>query len=656
MKRSLITIAFLAFTLFVNGQIILKNPLSQRLTGYDIDVILTPEKHTVSGTVKAYWVNMSGTDVSNAMIHMYMNAFKSNKTDMASEGGWSAAGREGYGWIRLKSLSDMKGTDLMNSARYVQPDDSNTDDQTVLQIDLPYTVRPGDTLRLNMTFETKLQSPIHRSGYNDDFYFVSQWFPKFGVYEPAGMRQNPSGGWNCHQFHANSEFYSDHSVYNVTVTLPKEYVAGSGGKLMSETDNSNGTKTIVWRAEDIVDFAWTAWPGYKVFKDKWRDVDITFLTSAPRVGQVERQITAIKNALDYFDKYVGPYPWPYVTFADPPTGADGAGGMEYTTFFTSAASDRVPVEFHMPEMVTIHEFGHAYFMGILASNEFEEPWLDEGVNTFWENRIVDHYYGNGYGILSFPFLKCSDTDFSRLQYVPEKSRSAATNDMWSWNYPHDTYGMMSYAKTSLWLHTLQGLIGEETMNHVFREYYSRWAFRHPSGKDFIAVVNDVVKKDLGNKYGPDMNWFFDEVLYGSGICDYGVSDISVRQIRGYKGVVFDGDSVKIKKPDKGADTLKLSTVMLERYGEVILPVDVLIHFDNGDEIHERWDGKERTKDYSYEGKSEVQWAKIDPANLVPLDVNKVNNSFTFKPDRKASRRMTDKYIMLMQMLISTLTL
>lgn len=169
-------------------------------------------------------------------------------------------------------------------------------------------------------------------------------------------------------------------------------------------------------------------------------------------------------------------------------------------------------------------------------------------------------------------------------------------------------------------------------------------------------MNDVVKQDLGNKYGPDMNWFFDEVLYGSGICDYGVSDISVRQIRGYKGVVIDGDSVKVKKPDKGADTLKLSTVMLERYGEVILPVDVLIHFDNGDEVRERWDGRERTKDYSYEGKSEVQWAKIDPDNHVPLDVNRINNSYTFKPDRKASRRMTDKYIMLMQLLISTFTL
>jgi len=638
------------------GQIILKSPLSPRLTGYDINATLVPGKHIVTGTLKAYWINPSNADVSEAMLHMYMNAFKSNKTDMCTEGGWSAAGKDGYGWIRIKAIYDKKGNDLLGKIHYVQPDDSNVSDETVLKVDLPYPVKPADTLWLNITFETKLQSPIQRSGFKDDFYFVGQWFPKFGVYETAGMRQRPADGWNCHQFHANSEFYSNHSVYNVSVTMPGNYVAGSGGKLMNEIKNNDGTKTITWRAEDIVDFAWTAWPGYKVFADKWHNVDITFLTSEPRLEQVDRQISSLKNALEYLDQNVGPFPWPHVTFVDPPTIGQGAGGMEYTTLFTSESGDKVPEGFHMPEMVTVHEFGHAYFMGIMASNEFEEPWLDEGVNTFWEQRIMDHYYGGGYGLIAFPFIRCTDVGFSRIQYVPEKNRSVATNDLWSWNYPHGTYGFMSYAKTSLWLQTLQGLIGEETMNHVFREYYRRWAFRHPSGRDFIAVVNDVVKQDLGDKYGPDMNWFFDQVLYGSGVCDYSVSGISNRKITCYRGAVIEGDSVRFEKPDRKADTVTRSVVKLERPGDVIIPVDVLVHFDNGDEVREQWDGKARTKDFTYEGKHEIQWAKIDPDNKVPLDVNLVNNSYTLKNNKKAARRMTDKYVSLMQLMISIITL
>ncbi len=105
-----------------------------------------------------------------------------------------------------------------------------------------------------------------------------------------------------------------------------------------------------------------------------------------------------------------------------------------------------------------------------------------------------------------------------------------TNNEYSWNYPHGTYGMMSYNKTAVVLRTLMGIIGEETTNEIFREYYKRWAFRHPSGRDFINVVNDVVRKDHGDRFGPDMNWFFDQTIYGTGICDYKVSDISNQRI------------------------------------------------------------------------------------------------------------------------------
>ncbi len=83
---------------------------------------------------------------------------------------------------------------------------------------------------------------IRRTGYTDNFYFIAQWFPKFGVYEPAGMRYATKGGWNCHQFHANSEFYSNHSVYNVKITVPKEYIVGAGGLQTDESDSDEGGK------------------------------------------------------------------------------------------------------------------------------------------------------------------------------------------------------------------------------------------------------------------------------------------------------------------------------------------------------------------------------------------------------------------------------
>lgn len=641
--------------LLVQGQVIFDVPLSERTTGYDIAAVLDTETKTVTGDMSAWWVNRSAVPVDHAMLHLYLNAFSSNKSSFAASGRWTPAGDEGWGYVRITRLIDAAGNDLTMTMHYVAPDDGNINDRTVLQIDLPVPVNPGDTLKLNVLFESKLPSPIVRTGYNKDYFWVAQWFPKFGVYELAGMRQRESDGWNCHQFHPNSEFYANHSVYNVSVTMPSEYVAGSGGWLVEEMDNGDGTKKIRWRAEDIVDFAWTAWPGYKIVRDKWRGVEITFLTSERGLRIADNQINAVKNGLEYLDARVGPYPWPHLTFVDPPVEGAGAGGMEYTTIFTSAGSGFVPSFLKMAEMVTIHEFSHAYFMGMLASNEFEEPWLDEGVNSYWEQRIVDHYYGNGYGIIRLPFIKISDADMSRASYISSPSRQVATNDLPSWLYPHGTYGMMSYNKAATWLHTLEGLITTETMNNVFREFYARWAFRHPSGKDFIETVNDVVREEHGEKFGNDMNWFFEQVLYGTEICDYRISGVTNRKITGYSGMA-EGDSVTFTRNDRSSDTLYLAIVGIERLGGMKLPVEVLVRFDNGDEILEEWDGLARFRDFEYKGTRKVDQVIIDPRGKIDLDVNRINNSWTDDPEFTASGRMMTKFVFLMQMLISLFTI
>lgn len=642
-------------TFFLSGypvytQIINKIPLSERITGYSLAVRLNTDKKSITGSMDAFWVNKSSDTVPEVQLHMYMNAFRDNRTTFYRERGGSPGNKESDpGWIDIFSLTDRNGNDLMPGMQYFSPDDGNPDDRTVLKVNLPEPALPGDTVFLKAVFETKLPSRIERTGFNDDFYFVAQWFPKFGVYEPEGMRYASKGAWNCHQFHSNSEFYANHSVYDVSVTLPAGYVAGSCGMLLSEKDQGQ-EKTLTWRAEDIVDFAWTAWPGYTVFKDKWNNVDITLLMPKDRSGQAGRQFTAVKNALEYLNDNVGPYPWSHLTFVDPPAKGANAGGMEYTTLFTSASSFIMPSFLHMPEMVTVHEFGHAYFMGILASNEFEEPWLDEGINSFWEERIMDHYYGNNSGLLNHPLLQIADKSYSRLGYTKSSGRQVTSNASNSWNYPHGTYSMMSYLKTATWLYTLMGIIGEETTNDIFREYYRKWAFRHPSGRDFTDIVNEVVRKEHGTEFGPDMNWFFDQTLYGTGICDYKVSGISNRQHQKFEGKPH-GSSVPYPG-EATADSIFTATAQIERAGEVMLPVEILVHFTDGSEIREKWDGKARFRDFVYEGSRKIEWVKIDPDFKIRMDVNLVNNSLTTEPYHTPMRRLMDKFFVLLEFVLS----
>lgn len=639
----------------LKAQIINKVPLSERLTGYDIKVNLDTAARTVAGSLNAYWVNNSGDIVPDIRMHLYMNAFRSNQTTFYMESGnIPDTGPDDPGYIDINSFVDGNNRDLIHSMTYISPDDGNPEDKTVIQVMLNSPAMPGDTVFVKIDFTTKLSSVFRRTGYNDNYYFVAQWFPKFGVYETGLKRNKPQGGWNCHQFHFDSEFYSNHSLYQVSITTPSDYILGTGGLLMSETDSGDGIITRNYRAEDIVDFAWTAWPGYQVFKDQWQNVSITLLTSRDRINQTERQFTAIRHALQYLNDNVGPYPWPYVTIVDPPLKGAGAGGMEYTTLFTSMSSFFVPPWIHLPELVTVHEFGHAYFMGILASNEFEEPWMDEGINSFWEERIMDHFYGKNSGFINNRLLKIPDLAQMRIGYVNSPGRQVTTNAQFSWNYPHNTYYMMSYYKAAVIMKTLTGLVGEETMNNIFREYYKEWAFKNPSGKDFIDIVNKVVINDLGEKFGNDMNWFFDQTLYGTGLCDYRVAGIvnHPNTLRKEKG-----DSLEMAENfPSDSDSLYTAVAELERSGSVMLPVEVLVHFNDGKEILEQWDGKSRYKDFAYNGDREIEWVKIDPDFKITMDVNYNNNSKTIYPDRKPVRRMTDKLISLIQFFVSIILL
>jgi len=186
------------------------------------------------------------------------------------------------------------------------------------------------------------------------------------VYEPAGTRYATKGQWNCHQFHAHSEFYADYGVYDVDITTPKQFWVEATGLMQGEMVNKDGTKTLRYHAEDVVDFAWTASPHFQETVDQWRHVKITLLLQPEHANQAKRHLDAAKAALAYFDKYLGRYPFPNLTIVDPPYHALGAAGMEYPTFITAGTFWQLPEGVRAAEGVTVHEFGHQYFYAIIG--------------------------------------------------------------------------------------------------------------------------------------------------------------------------------------------------------------------------------------------------------------------------------------------------
>ena len=146
--------------------------------------------------------------------------------------------------------------------RFEHPDDDNSKDRTVVRVPLPEPVPPGGEVSFDVAWKARLPRVFARTGYVRDYFLVGQWFPKLGVYEPAGMRGRAAGGWNCHQFHANSEFYADFGKYHVSITLPARFVVGATGPRVEKRANPDGTTTHVFEQADVIDFAWTASPDF----------------------------------------------------------------------------------------------------------------------------------------------------------------------------------------------------------------------------------------------------------------------------------------------------------------------------------------------------------------------------------------------------------
>ena len=621
--------------------------LSPRNANYEIDVSLDPATKRLAGRQTLRWRNTSNDLIAELQFHLYLNGFKNDKSTFMRESGGQLRGEyidknDKLAWGSIDLLSTRLTHDngngsaenLTNKARFIQPDDSNTDDRTVISIPLKTPIRPGETVVIDMVFRAKLPRIFARTGFSRDYFLVGQWFPKIGVYESPGTRYQtgPRGRWNCHQFHAHSEFYADYGVYDVRITTPQNYVIGATGQLQAETANkARNTKTLRYHAEDVVDFAWTASPHFEVVNDVWQrqsggKVSIRLLMQPEHRSQADRHLFAVKAALAYFDKVLGRYPFPTLTIVDPPLHGAGSAGMEYPTFITAGTSWGIPSGIRAPEMVTVHEFGHQYFMQLLASNEFEEAWLDEGFNQYFEGRIMDETYGPKSSQIDLFGFRMGDMENSRDSYVRLDNPAIGPSFGNTWQLPDGYYGQLTYSKTATWLRTLEGLLGRKTMDEIMRTYFLRWQFRHPNANSFIAIVNEIAPARTRFRYGPDMNWFFDQVLYGDKVCDY--------------------ELVKIRNRKQGNATR--STIQVMRRGDAQMPVDVLVHFDDGKELMLFWDGKARTQTFTINQKAEVVWATVDPKQKLYIDTNFNNNSLTLNPSSAPAAKFSAKMLFWIQ--------
>jgi hypothetical protein len=332
--------------------------------------------------------------------------------------------------------------------------------------------------------------------------------------------------------------------------------------------------------------------------------------------------------------------------------------MEYPTFITAGTSWRAGRD-QNPEGVIVHEFGHQFWYGLVATNEFEESWMDEGFNTYSTGKVLKTAYGadvipfGAAGINWFYFPGEMPHPYEdRLLTLQGKFNDPILTPAWKY-YNHFSYGLNSYPRTGLTLNTLERYLGEDLMARVMREYHQKWRYRHPASQDFFDTVNQGA--------GQDFTWFFDQFVKGINTLDYEVSEIKSEEAAVKIGV-FDknGQKTEIREEeDKAKESGKDKAASFEneidvrRVGEAWFPVELRFTLKDGDQItgkpinthdgvieyeftdakdgrrwNDAWAIKDRWKKFTFTSGSKLVMAEIDPEQKVLLDANLTNNSKT----------------------------
>lgn len=511
----------------------------QQRTDYIISVKLDDERNTLSASEKIIYTNNSPNQLKEIYFHLWPNAYKNNETQFAIQklengsNDFYFSSEEDKGWIDSLSFK----VNGVNVKWYL------LDTIDICKIELNQPLETGQKIEITTPFKVKIPKVFSRMGQDGKTYCISQWYPKPAVYD--------INGWNYFPYLDQGEFYSEFGNFDVSISVPKNYIVAATGDLQNEDEknrlyqvssskfkkgnkeskpenppSSKEYKTLRFVQNNVHDFAWFCDKRFKIERSE------VILKSGKKITTWLYEINPdhsavhwVDTAILFYSKMLGEYPYNNATAVVTPL--EAGGGMEYPTITNVQSSDRGTI---------VHEVGHNWFYGILANNEREYPWMDESFNTYYEARseyIRSPAFHNGFN-LKFNNSNGNKSVSTGLGESPfgltmfEYLMSARQNsdqpvNLPSYEFTDKNYGSIIYAKMPLLFHHLQEYLGDSLFDVMMQSYYEKWKFKHPLPDDFF---------DIARKYANDsLDWFIKEQMNTTQKTDFKIVSIHKDSIR-----------------------------------------------------------------------------------------------------------------------------
>jgi len=493
-----VIICLFSFFSFTSKAQSLKQATWQQQVDYVIEVKLDDINHLLAGDIVITYTNNSPQTLSEVYIHLWPNAYKNNSTAFAKQ--MQENGDLDFYYAKESDRGSIDQLEFMaNGMPSVMKPTNNID---VVSVQLTKPIKTGEKVTLSTPFTVKVPKVFSRLGHENQDYFITQWYPKPAVYDV--------NGWNAMPYLNQGEFYSEFGSFKVSITVPDNYVVVATGECENELElgeskiasdtfpvSSVSTKTLVFKADKVHDFAWFAskrW-GYVTKKIRVGENDVLARLVSPEPDK--KYLNAIETAITYYSDNVGVYPYSHATVVHGELKA--GGGMEYPM---------ITLCDFLNEEVIVHEVGHNWFYGILANNERRFPWMDESINSYYEAEAMKNGKEDGADLNSGIMMALVIDNLLRNEH---QAIGTSSELLTAGNYGMSVYGIGAKS-----IGYLKAYLGDEVYLSCMTSYYEKWKFKHP--------LPDDMKASFEQTSGKDLNWFFKDLINMEGKLDFAISN------------------------------------------------------------------------------------------------------------------------------------
>lgn len=486
----------------------------QQQVNYTIDASLDDETKVISASFEIEYFNKSSQDLAYLIFHLWPNAYKTKSTAFADQQAKHSS-RDFY----FAQPNQMGG--YQSITFYIGDQEvgvtSFEGHEDIVKLSLPSILKSNQSVAIKGQFELKLPQSFSRLGHTERSVQLTQWYPKPAVFDDQG--------WHPLPYLNFGEFYSEFGDFDVTLTLPSKYIVAGTGQMNNKDEKSqylrmaqegtdyipqSPTKTINFQADNVHDFA--------LFMDKDFVVDhqLAYLEDGNKTVDCwaffHHQQNAwkdaaffVKRSLEFASQKIGSYPYPHATAVEGPI--EAGGGMEYpmVTIIDPIADAEIL------DRVIAHEVLHNWFYGLLASNERDFPWMDEGFTSYYEERYMRHFYGKSEERKLETIMGLGNVEKALFQFQASRAMETSTCCQ-AHIYRPINYQLAAYTKPRLALEYLEDLYGQNVLDDIVQTYFGEFAFKHPQPKDVQAIFESSLNMD--------MSWLFLDIMQDNKRLDY----------------------------------------------------------------------------------------------------------------------------------------